>query len=418
MRLHSFCGFTRFLVSGAVLTLVAACSDGASPAGPAAPNYDGCDTIVEPSADDGEALQSALINAKAGDTVCLGFGTYSFTTEVSISQAGLTLRGQGPEATTLAFDGQKVGANGVAITSDGVTLEDFTVKNTPGDGIRATSVKDIVFRHVHVIWDAKASLDNGAYGLYPVSSEGVLIDGCVVAGARDAGVYVGQSNRVLIKDSEAYGNVAGFELENTIEAEAVGNHAHDNTAGFLIFALPDLPVQNGGVGRSLVHDNLFEHNNLENFAEPGTMVAKVPPGSGMVLLSTDQNEITKNDIRDNGTTGVLILSFTETFIGTSKDPNFDPYPEGNYIHDNTFTNNGREPNAAVAAIVVVDPLPDILADGCMDTMKDNSTGKLTNCLKNNPNATYAALNVCAGFMESTDIAAVTCEHAAVVPLAP
>lgn len=401
--------------------VLAGCGDGAEntpPNTPAPPDYTGCDKVVEHGADDESAVQTALIEAAPGSTVCLGAGTFSFTTEVSIAASNLTLRGQGTDKTILAFDKQTVGGNGMQITADGVTVEGFTVKNTPGDGIRATSVKDIIFRKVAVVWDAMSSLENGAYGLYPVSSDGVVIEGCVVRGARDAGVYVGQSSRVLIKDSEAYGNVAGFELENTIDAEAYGNHAHDNTAGFLVFSLPNLPVQNGGVGRSLVHDNLFENNNEPNFAEPGTLVNKVPPGCGMVLLSTDQNEITKNDIKDNGTTGIFILSFTEPLIGTSNDPTFDPYPEGNYIHDNTFTNNGTAPNAAIAAVVIAEPVPDVLADGCADPAKSNADGSLTNCLKNNGAATYAAMNTCSGFMETTDIAAVTCEHPAIVPEKP
>lgn len=398
--------------------LLPACGEPAAPAGPPAPDYTGCDKVVQPSANDGENVQEALINAAADSTVCLGPGTFKFETELSIAVTGLKLRGQGKDITILDFSGQKVGANGIQITSDRVMVEAFAVKNPPGDGIRATGVKDITFRKVAVIWDADASLQNGAYGLYPVSSEGVTIEGCVVKGSRDAGVYVGQSKRVLLRDNEAYGNVAGYELENTIEAEAYGNHAHDNTAGFLIFNLPDLPIQNDGVGRSLVHDNIFENNNLPNFAEPGTMVANVPHGCGMVLLATDQNEIANNQIRGNDTTGVLILSFTETFVGTSSDPNFDEFPEGNYIHDNTFTSNGLLPAPTIGAIVVAEPVPDVLDDGCVDPQKMNAMGELTNCLKNNGNATYANLGVCDGFKESTDIGPVTCEHPPVAPEAP
>jgi hypothetical protein len=51
-------------------------------------------------------------------------------------------------------------------------------------------------------------------------------------------------------------------------------------------------------------------------------------------------------------------------------------------------------------------------------MKTNKMGELTNCMKNNGNATYASLRVCDGFMETTDIAAVTCEQPAVRPEAP
>jgi parallel beta-helix repeat protein len=408
----------RILEIGLPFVFFFAAGCGGSGAETPAPDYTGCAAVVEPGGDDGERLQAALISAAPNSIVCLGQGTFSFESELSIGNPGLTVRGQGQDKTILAFDGQTVGANGIQITSDGVTVEGFTVRNTPGDGIRAQSVRDITFRKVSVVWDAEGSLGNGAYGLYPVESDGVVIDGCVVSGARDAGIYVGQSRRVLVTGSDAHGNVAGFELENTIEAEAYGNRAYDNTAGFLVFSLPGLPVQNDGIGRSLVHDNTFENNNRGNFAEPGTMVAKVPPGCGMVLLATDQNEITKNVIQDNGSTGILILSHTETFIGTPNDPNYDAYPEANFIHDNTFTNNGREPAGTLGAIVVTDPVPDVLWDGCVDTTKDNSTGALTNCLMNNPGATFATLNACAGFMESTDIGPYTCEKEAVVPEAP
>ena len=410
----------RFSFFAALMTacVLPACSESAPVQQEPAPDYTGCDTVVEASASDGEKLQEALINAAEASTVCLGRGTFKFDTEISIAKKGLTLRGQGQEATILDFSGQKVGGNGIQITSDGVTVEAFAVKNTPGDGIRATMVNDIVFRKVSVIWDADSSLENGAYGLYPVGSTGVTIDGCVVKGARDAGVYVGQSSRVLMVNNEAYGNVAGYELENTIEAEAYNNKAHDNTAGFLIFNLPNLPVQNGGVGRSYVHDNLFENNDLANFAEPGTMVATVPPGCGMVLLATDDNEIAKNEILDNDTTGVLILSFTETFVGTPNDPNFDAYPEGNYIHDNVFGKNGLAPDPKIKAIVIAKPVSDVLTDGCVDPAKMNEMNTLTNCLKNNGSATYTDLQVCNGFKQTSDMAPVTCEQPAVKPEAP
>ncbi len=400
--------------------LLPACGDANTNDGTSPPSadYTGCNTVVEPSANDGEKVQEALINAAAGSTVCLGRGTFKFETELSIAQSNLTVRGQGKDVTILDFSKQTVGANGIQINSDGVTVEGFAVKNMPGDGIRATGVKDITFRKVAVIWDANESLENGAYGLYPVSSEGVVIEGCVVKGARDAGVYVGQSKRVLLVDNEAYGNVAGYELENTIEAEAYGNWAHDNTAGFLIFNLPDLPVQNGGVGRSLVHDNIFERNDLPNFASPGSIIATVPFGVGLVLLASDKNEITNNEIRENGTTGILILSYTETFVGTSNDPNFDAYPEGNYIHGNKFTNNGLAAAPTIAALVIADPLPDVLTDGCTDPIKMNMMNELTNCLSSNGTITYANLGVCDGFKETTDMAPVTCEQPAVVPEKP
>ena len=38
------------------------------------------------------------------------------------------------------------------------------MKNTPGDGIRASDVMDIHYKNVSVVWDKASSKDNGAYG--------------------------------------------------------------------------------------------------------------------------------------------------------------------------------------------------------------------------------------------------------------
>lgn len=379
--------------------------------------YQGCNKIVEPGGNDQEALQTALIEAAEGDVVCLGAGTFKLDKELSIGESGVTLRGRGQEETILDFAGQSVGANGIAITGDGVTVESFAVKNTPGDGVRATSVKDITFRKISVIWDKPASLDNGAYGLYPVGSEGVRIEGCVVSGARDAGIYVGQSRRVLVTDSEAFGNVAGIELENTSEAEVVKCRAHDNTGGLLIFNLPNLPVQDGK--RSLVHDCVFENNNGDNFAEPGTTVATVPRGTGLLVLAADENEIRDNEIRGNDSAGVLILSYNPpVFMQDPMDPAFDRYPEGNFIHGNTFADNGGAPHPAFGVLVLARPVPDVVVDGCVDAAKDNTSGALTNCLMSNGEATFVTMNLCTMTGESLDPAPFTCEQPSVVPQAP
>ncbi|GIS32108.1 MAG: hypothetical protein Ct9H90mP4_00220 [Gammaproteobacteria bacterium] len=58
-------------------------------------------------------------------------------------------------------------------------------------------------------WTGGPKPTNGAYGLYPVESKNVLIDGCVAIGASDAGIYVGQSQQIIVRNSSAHYNVAG-----------------------------------------------------------------------------------------------------------------------------------------------------------------------------------------------------------------
>lgn len=401
---------------------IGACSDEPAPItqqNPPPKNLpQGCDDFVEPSGkDDTQAVQSALINAAAGSTVCLGEGTFIFSlSELSITTDGITLKGAGQDLTLMEFKDLQVGANAIVIKSNDVTVTEFTVKNPPGDGIRASQVKNITYQKVSVVWDQAAATSNGAYGLYPVGSQGVRIENCKVQGASDAGIYVGQSSNILVTGSEALGNVAGIEIENSTDAEVVNNHAHDNTAGILVFNLPGLEVQDGK--RANVHDNMIENNNLNNFAKMGTTVARVPPGTGVMILASDTNEIHHNTIKNNGSFGVLLFAHLPPLFETGNDPNFNPYGESNWIHDNTFTDNGTNPSADVKLFVPFAPVPDIAWDGCYDSKLDNTNGMYTNCISNNIGnnampASYGRLDFCSQFgMNSIDPVPVTCEHSA------
>ena len=380
--------WTHLMLLGAVLTL-AACGDDDKVSLP-----EGCDAYVEPGADDNEAVQTIFIEAQPDSVVCLGAGTFRFHTELSLSVANVTIRGQGAEDTVLDFSAQDVGANGLLVSGDGTIMEDFGVLNPPGDGIRANDVDGVTFRRLHVIWEADAATSNGAYGLYPVGSSNVVVEECVVKGASDAGIYVGQSNTILVRGNEAYGNVAGIEVENSHDAEVVDNHAHDNTGGILIFNLPELAIKDGQ--RVKVHRNLVENNNLPNFGKPGSVVGNVPGGSGLIILSTDNNEVTGNTFRGNGSSAIILTSYLQDIFGLYDDPEFKPYANGNYIHGNTYENNGMMPQSIVAALELDLPAPDILWDGCQPEMPGP-----VNCIQEAESVTFRGIDYCGGFMNQT-----------------
>lgn len=368
----------------------------------------GCDVLLTAGADDQTAVQTALIQAAPNSTVCFSAGTFTFTTELSLDVQGVTLRGAGAAETVFDFSNQDTGGNGLLIRSDGCAVEMLQILNTPGDGIRGDAVAGIAFRDMAVMWDADASVDNGAYGLYPVGSTDVVIERCVVKGARDAGIYVGQSTGIQVVDSEVYGNVAGIEIENSTDALVRGNHAHDNTAGVLVFNLPGLPVQDGK--RANVFENLLENNNLANFAAQGTMVAMVPPGVGVFVLASDDNEIHGNTIQGNVSAPVVVFSYNEMLFGPVNDPTYDFWPQGNYTHDNTYTNNGTDPQGIIGLLTAIRPVPDVLWDGCTDAMAVDD-GHLINCVMEAGTTTYLNFNQCNELpAASQDVTPVTCMY--------
>lgn len=382
-----------------------ASDDGGDDAADAADLPEGCDLAVAPSDDDQTAVQEALIEVEDGQVVCLAAGSYAFTRQLNVDANDITIRGDSAETTILDFSDQKSGGNGMLITGDNTTIEDLQVKNTPGDGIRADQVDGISFVRMSVVWDASESLENGAYGLYPVQSSNVLIAESSVVGARDAGVYVGQSNGIVVEDSEAFGNVAGIEIENSVDAQVRRNHAHDNTAGILVFNLPGLDIKDGR--RTNVYDNLIENNNVDNFGEAGTVVALVPPGVGVLVLAADETEVGNNTITGNRSIGIGLIAYISGLFGDPMDDAFDIYSQSNWVHDNTFENNGTDPDDLLLTITLSPESYDIVFGGCADPNLDDAA--LDNCISDNGDASFLRGDACAQNMGvSSDAALATC----------
>ena len=168
----------------------------------------GAITIISPSEDPYSEIQEALILAEPGDIIRLTSGLYELEDSLSIDVANIRLEGEGLDKTVLSFKNQKSGAQGLSVTSDNVVLQDFAIEDAKGDAIKVKGVDGISFIRVRTEWTGGVSSDNGAYGLYPVESKNVLIDSCVAIGASDAGIYVGQSQNIIVKNSRAEFNLS------------------------------------------------------------------------------------------------------------------------------------------------------------------------------------------------------------------
>jgi parallel beta-helix repeat protein len=327
---------------------------------------------IEPGAGAPKRVQAALINAKPGDVIELGEGKFDFTSTLSLDVSHVTLRGKGPEKTILSFkdQGAGTGGEGLLVTSkDDVTVTELAIEDARGDGIKTNGTKRIVFRNVRTEWTGGPKETNGGYGIYPVLCTDVLIEGCKVAGASDAGIYVGQSTNIIVRRNTVEKNVAGIEIENCTKADVYENLATDNSGGILVFTMPDLPTKDGRVCR--VFNNKVLANNHENFAPKGNIVASVPPGTGVMILANDEVEVFDNTIEKNQTGGLSIISYL--FTGREiKDEKFDPFCEAIHVHDNRFAGNGGKPSGTIGEMlgkVLGATLPDILYDGIVDPKK-------------------------------------------------
>jgi len=308
----------------------------------------------------GESIQAAVSGARAGDTIEVMPGAYH--EEIFIDLDNITLRGlapdgkvaqpqtaesmnpsadtittpAGPRARSLywpVLNGEKKLADAVIATGSNFVIEGFEVRNYVGNGIQVQNASGPVFRDLMID-------DTGLYGVYPVSCTGVTVERVTVTRIADAGIYVGQSRDILVKDSVAHGNVTGIEIENSVNAVVENNLVYDNTGGILVFVLPNNPSK---VGRNCrVAGNRVFDNNHPNFGNPSSIVGRVPPGGGILIMAADETEVTGNEIRGNNSYGVAVMSLSVSF---PRNTSFDvgPLPERNRIHGNIYADNGRSP---------------------------------------------------------------------------
>lgn len=312
-------------------------------------------------------LHERLLDAKSGDVIEIPAGKFSFDRSLTLRASGVTVRGAGMDKSVLSFKGQKAGAEGMLVNGDDFTIEGLTIEDSKGDGLKISESKNVTIRKVKVQWTGGPSTKNGAYGLYPVLTRNVLIEDSVAIGASDAGIYVGQSDGVIVRRNRAESNVAGIEIENTLNADVYENVATRNTGGILVFNMPNLTQQGGNIR---VFNNKVIDNNTGNFGAKGTPVASVPAGSGMVINANDDVEIFDNEISGNATANFIISSVYSTgYKDSSMSKDFDPYPERIYVHGNKLSGGGDSPDGLdlktlkIALYGLGGSFPDVLWDG-------------------------------------------------------
>lgn len=317
---------------------------------------------IQFSADNPQALLDATNSLQPDTTLVLGRGTFTLLNSVTVRTDGIHIVGQGIDETTLDFGDAVQQFNGIDVISDGFLVQDLTVLDSPKDAMRVEASNGVTFRRIRSTWSTPGASTNGAYGIYPVKSQNVLVEYSRAENASDAGLYVGQCQHVIVRNNVVQGNVAGLEIENTEYADVYENEALLNTGGIVVFDLPGNPI----VGRDVrIFNNNIHMNNGTNFA-PGGTVRYIPVGTGTFAMASRRVEIFGNTYADNNTVDIAIISGlaiesdpavwelqTSTLVGDYSDLGLvaptassvaNYRTENVLIHDNTHTDSGLFPD--------------------------------------------------------------------------
>lgn len=363
-----------------------------------------------------KTFQEQLISAKPGSVIELPEGKFHFDRTLSLIVDNVTLRGKGMDKTILSFAGQKEGAQGLLVKANGITIEDIGIEDSAGDALTIQGGSDIIVRRVRAEWTRGPNENNGPYAIYPVECKNLLVEDSIARGAADAGIYVGQSENIVLRRNRSENNVDGFEVENSENADVYDNVMTHNTGGIGVFNLPNLPRQGGKHVR--VFNNQIVDNNTPNFA-PKSLgpIHDLPTGTGIYVMAIQDVEAFHNKIQGNNTVNVFIINY-KTGVGDSleetasspitqqifapADSRYYPFPQRIYFHDNDISGGGKAVDGRIRVMqqladAMGGGLPDILYDGWIDPAWGNKTKNPGNiCLENNGAATFLNFDVTAG----------------------
>ncbi|PWN55935.1 parallel beta-helix domain-containing protein [Abyssibacter profundi] len=377
--------------------LLAGCGTSSNPGGEPVGGGDGGEEtvgrtfLISPGPEATADMVAAMVQARPKDTIEFDCGYFELDTGFQLTNTeDVLVKGCGIDDTVLSFKNSQAQEGFLAINVRGVVVEDLTVLDSPGDAFKLKGVNHGTLRRVRAMWSSgrltededtitadnyadklnvacvnpqrsadgsqdigagepgyRVSVASGRYGIYPVESENILVEFTESVGASDAGIYVGQTDNTIIRNSRAAYNVFGFEIENVRGGEYVDNLAECNTGGFLVYDLDGL-TRYGKATR--MYRNTAVNNNTYNFAEPGTIVSNVPRGVGMITLAYDKIEVFDNTFENHDTAGIVHTSYE--LLGVPGDRRLDMYTEGMRVYNNTFINNGNNlPPPDLQAIV-------------------------------------------------------------------
>lgn len=345
-------------------------------------------------------LQEQFILVEDGGTIELPEGSFLLSKSLSIEgKNNITIKGKGSNKTILSFLGQTEGAEGINATNcKNITLEDFSIQDAKGDNIKLKACENVILRNLNSTWTTGVDSMNGNYGYYPVECKNVLLEKCEVSYCADAGVYVGQSYNVTVRNCVAHHNVCGIEIENCIDVDVHDNLSYNNTGGFVIYDLPGLPMK---IGKNCkVYNNIARENNFKNFAKPGSYVSDIPPGSGIIIMGYDSVEVFKNTFENNKTLGCCAVSYQA--VGRKfTDSLYTPYCTSIFIHDNIFKRKALlvpdlSSDLGKLILAMSKGPADIIYDGNYSKAMSNPDGSLQaqykSCFRNNGDIKFFNLN--------------------------
>lgn len=330
---------------------------------------DGPDVTI--NVDFQQQLINKISNAKNGERIEVPAGRYQLDQGLLLTKEGITLAGAGSARTQLSFLAMEATGPAIHIDADNITVSGMTILDAKDTGVLISTSDKLI---VHDIETNAPGADRDrpalGYGMVIRRSSNVIVSNSRLMAGRNAGIYILDSDNVLIKNNKLTTNTIGLQVVSSRSVDVIDSTISHNSMGVL---LAEFPTQALKPGRNIrLHGNTISANNRNNFRSSAEVAQLVFTGVGLHIAGVDKVEVFRNTFRSNNASNIVIFgneadSFPDLFA-------FDPYAEGIYIVDNEISDSGMAPGnlANWRGINLSLPYPDILYDGVISPSNANS----------------------------------------------
>jgi len=246
----------------------------------------------------GAPIQAVVDNANAGETICVAAGSY--TENVDIATAHLTLRGEGAGAVTVTAASSS--DHVFNVTADYVNITGFTATGTkwgPNAGIYLGAAD-----HCNI---SDNNCSNNYFGIYLDSSSGNTLASNTASSNIREGIGLSHSSGNTLASNNASSNIRyGIYLGVSSDNALTDNTASNNTRGIYLWRSSNNTLDGNNASSNNDDDgiNLYESSN--NTLDGNTVSSNSQ--HGIYLYSSSNNTLASNNASSNNNNGIYLES--------------------------------------------------------------------------------------------------------------